>query len=204
MIYLKNGDNLETSKEHPLAILIKYADILTLKEQDEIYEKSNHFNNEIKEYVISENKYNISFTEKEMILNQINSDFSFTIKILKEPIKILFDTGNRIQNLYIKESLYYLQENLSEDYVLVQINKENNNNTYEIKLKKYVINEDLKNLYIKYDNKINFENYNTNKSFLINPRSLPPNFYSIFTKNIKEENFTIYFNLLDQMELENQ
>ena len=194
MSFLKAVDDFDNSKEHPLAILINSTDILTHKNQDEIYEQSNNFNNEIKDFVISSTKYDISFMDNKMILKQTNSNSIYSFEILKNPIKITF--GSKSINLYRKETLIYIAENLNEQYKLIQIDSGNTAEglSYEIKAKKYEINGDLKKIYIEYNDNYNFDNYNKNSKLSINPKILTPNFFSIFKRNIKEENFTIYLN----------
>ena len=190
MSLMKNGIKIENIYEYPLAIILEDT-IISLKKQNEIYQESNHFEKELKDFCLGK-KYNISFAEKDkeykkIIFQECDSEYKTTREILSSPLTLTFEEENefKTQNLFNPSCIYYIAENLVEEYELVS----NGENSYKIQTTKFSIDKSIKDLYLS-SQKYSFEEIKLKKNgnvIEINPKILTPNFYSIFNKSFKND-----------------
>ena len=193
---------LEESTTFPLALILE-NNFVSLKQQNEIYIKSENFQTNIKEYDINGKKYNISFSKIdnqfiEILFNECNLDNIFNEQILLTPLTIKFqsENGTEIKNIFKEEIIFYIERNLKKEYELIE--EKNKENSYIIQLKKYKINKEIENLYLSFQENYTLKYIEMQKleELTINPEILTPNFLEIFDTYITDNKFTIFFNKL--------
>ena len=199
-------------QKEPFTIKLKKGE-LTSETLEDIYMKTDSFSKNIKEYLISTDKYNISF-EKESNFTTINfyngDDLVYSFNdFLQRPINVIINidhiktTGMKIFSL---EAYDFIKDVFSNHrrYIFTE-NKESN--TIELKNNEYTIPDNIINIYLNVND--NYKNYDSIKdmknNIKIDPLFLSSNFYDIFPEVKRTTDFELILNderkvLLDKLD----
>jgi hypothetical protein len=194
-------DSWQSLFETPSFVLIIRDVKITHDTIYNIYLKSKSFTNSLKNFVISENQFDINFEEEQgetvrIMLNQESIFFLALDNILKKPFEVIFEDINEVENkklmIFRKEAyrkiLFYLSRTLDKYYFIENKKAQ----ILTIMRKKLTIPDEIfieakKNDFKSISNLIV-------KNVSINPIRLSSNFYYIFNDVKKGEDFNLIIN----------
>ena len=198
-IFLTIADNF--FKNEPFIIKLKKGE-LTSKIFDDIYQQSNSFQNDTKNFEISNEKYDISFLKNEELITlkfyqnknliYIFSDFLLQSKEVNididnldtKSIKIYTSNAyNLIKSIFFNDEKYIFTEN-------------EHLNTIELKKKVIIIPDNIIDIYLNIEE--NNKSYkiimNLKNNIIFNSLFLSSNFYDIFPEVENTGNFELILN----------
>ena len=167
-----------------------------------IYECSNSFKDDIKQFEISGKKYDISFEKEGNFISikfRIEGKLIYDlIDVLEKPKDVVIDIRNiKIKNVKIfsLEAYEYIKLIFSRNDKYV-FKDDEENNKIQIKSKNIEISDEIINIYLDTDD--NYKNYDTaiilKNNIELNPLFLSSNFFDIFPEIQRNKKFELIIN----------